>query len=201
MAAPDPARSTTPTGVSDDQTLVRRMTLRDEAALGELYDRYAGLLLAVARRVLGPGPEAEEVLQDAFFQAWLQADRYQSSRSSVSTGLVLIARSRALDRLRSRQAGARKQAAAAAEPRPGGEASAGAEARVLHEQRRVRVSRALAELPAEQREVLEAAFYGGLSQTEIAAQTATPLGTVKTRALLGMKKLRQALREELRELM
>jgi RNA polymerase sigma-70 factor (ECF subfamily) len=176
------------------------MADRDPDALAGLYDRYAGLALAVARRILGDGAEAEEVLQEAFFQAWNQASRYDSTRSSVSTWLVLIVRSRALDRLRSRASRLRVATAASAEP-PAPDASARLDEHVLIQERRGRVRSALAGLPAEQREVMELAFYEGLSQTEIAERTATPLGTVKTRALLAMKKLRRDLREEIRELM
>ena len=184
---------------SDDGSLVRRMRLRDEGALSELYDRYASLVLAVARRILIAKQDAEETLQETFLQAWLQADRYDSSRSSVPTWLVLIARSRALDRLRARQARDRATTAAEAEPRPA-DPSGRSDLHVLHGERRNRVRSVLESLPAEQREVLELAFWEGLSQTEIATRTGAPLGTVKTRALLGMKKVRQALREEIREL-
>ncbi|HSM13167.1 MAG TPA: sigma-70 family RNA polymerase sigma factor [Thermoanaerobaculia bacterium] len=175
------------------------MRLRDEGALSELYDRYASLVLAVARRILIAKQDAEETLQETFLQAWLQADRYDSSRSSVPTWLVLIARSRALDRLRARQARDRATTAAEAEPRPA-DPSGRSDLHVLHGERRNRVRSVLESLPAEQREVLELAFWEGLSQTEIATRTGAPLGTVKTRALLGMKKVRQALREEIREL-
>lgn len=201
MPAQDPDPTAVQLRASDDLALLRRIVAREEAALAELYDRYASLLLAVVRRVLGAVGETEEVLQEAFFQAWLQADRYDPARSSVSTWLVLIARSRALDRLRARRSHDRATAAVAVEPgAPRHESSAG-EARVLYAERRERVREALAELPAEQREVLELAFFGGLSQSEIAATTGAPLGTVKTRALLAMKKLRQALRDEVRGLM
>jgi RNA polymerase sigma-70 factor, ECF subfamily len=201
MAATDPEQTANPLEGTDDLALVRRVVAREEAALAELYDRYASLLLAVIRRILFAGPDAEEVVQEAFLQVWLQADRYDPSRSSVSTWLVLIARSRALDRLRARHARDRAVAAAEAEPKPPADASSGGETHVLHAERRTRVREALGELPSEQREVLELAFFGGLSQTEISTRTGAPLGTVKTRALLGMKKLRQALREEVRELM
>ncbi len=184
---------------SDDLAIVRRVAGGDAEALSALYDRFAPLLLAVARRILGPAGEAEEVLQETFLQAWNQADRYDSARSSVSTWLILIARSRALDRFRSRDARGRAAVAAAAEPRP--EPSARAEESVLHAERRQRVREVMSQLPAEQREVLELAFFEGLSQTEIAARTAAPLGTVKTRALLGMKKIRQALRAEIKGLL
>lgn len=192
--------SSTPFRTSDDLALVKRVVDRRQEALAELYDRYSPLLLAVARCILGSPTDAEEVLQETFFQVWNQAERYDSGRSSVSTWLVLIARSRALDRLRQRQSRERTAAAAEAEPRPP-DASARFDENVLTQERRERVQKALAALPMEQKEVLELAFFGGLSQTEIAERTSTPLGTVKTRALLAMKKLRRDLRDEIRELM
>jgi RNA polymerase sigma-70 factor (ECF subfamily) len=185
--------------VSDDHELLRRMAERFPDALAELYDRYSPLVLALVRRVVGSSADAEEVLQEAFLQAWSQAGRYDSARSSVSTWLVLIARSRALDRLRQRQSRERTAAAAELEPVPPN-ASGRLDEHVLFRERRERVRSALEGLPAEQKEVLELAFYEGLSQSEIAERTATPLGTVKTRSLLAMKKLRRDLREEIRGL-
>lgn len=192
--------STNPLRGSDDPALLRRVADRRPEALAELYDRFAPLLFAVCRRILGVGADAEEILQEAFLQAWNQAERYDSSRASVSTWLVLIARSRALDRLRQRQARGRAVDAAAAEP-VAPDASARLDEHVLIRERRERVRAALGGLPVEQKEVLELAFYEGLSQTQIAERTKTPLGTVKTRALLAMKKLRRDLREEIRGLM
>lgn len=196
----DPSRSNPPLATSDDLAVVRRMAERDAEALGELHDRYAPVLLALARRILGADGEAEEAVQEGLLQAWHQAERYDPRRSSVSTWLVLIVRTRALDRLRSRRSRERTADAAALEP-PRPDASSRAEEHVLHAERRRRVREAMADLPEEQRTVLELAFYEGLSQSEIAVRTGAPLGTVKTRALLGMKKLRLALREEVRELL
>jgi RNA polymerase sigma-70 factor (ECF subfamily) len=184
----------------DDLALMRRVADHGHEALAELYDRYAPLLLGVTRRILGGAGEAEEVLQETFLQAWAQAPRYDPARSSVSTWLVLIARSRALDRLRARRSRERTADASAAEPRRP-DASPRLDESVLHAERRERVRAALAELPAEQRQVLELAFWQGLSQSEIATRTGAPLGTVKTRALLAMKKVRQTLRAQIRELM
>jgi len=96
----------------EDGELLRRVRDRREEALAELYDRYASLLLALAHRVLGEAGEAEEVLQEAFLQVWNQAARYDPSRSSVSTWLILITRSRAIDRLRTRRVEERTTSAA-----------------------------------------------------------------------------------------
>jgi RNA polymerase sigma-70 factor (ECF subfamily) len=95
-----------PTAIpGDDLAIVRRLAGGDAEAVAALYDRFAPTLLAVARRILGPAGEAEEVIQETFIQAWNQAERYDPARSSVSTWLILIARSRALDRFRSRMRG------------------------------------------------------------------------------------------------
>jgi RNA polymerase sigma-70 factor, ECF subfamily len=190
---------TNPLRASDDHELLRRMAERVPDALAELYDRHAPLLLAVSRRILGSAPEAEEALQETFLQAWGQAGRYDPARSSVSTWLVLLCRSRALDRLRQRLSRDRTAAAAELEPQAP-DASGRLDEHVLFRERRERVRTALDGLPSEQRQVLEMAFYEGLSQSEIAERTATPLGTVKTRSLLAMKKLRRDLRDEVREL-
>ncbi|MEM1204093.1 MAG: sigma-70 family RNA polymerase sigma factor [Acidobacteriota bacterium] len=179
-----------------ESALVERISRGDEMALAELYDRYAGLLLALSRRVLNDVSEAEEILQEVFLQVWNQAGRYDRSRSSVSTWLVLITRSRSIDRLRSRQVKERtvetlKQEKPRSHTSPEGASS------VLLDQRRKRLKEELSALPPEQRQVLELAFFAGMTQSEIAGATDIPLGTVKTRTLLAMRKLRKALQDEI----
>ena len=193
---PDPALDTR----LEDADLVERVAAGDQLALAELYDRFASLLLALSRRVVGSEPAAEEILQEVFFQVWNQASRYDRSRSSVSTWLVLITRSRSIDRLRSRQVKERTLTSLKSENSqthaiPEGPGS------VLLGQRRQRLRQQMHQLPEEQRQVLELAFFKGMTQSEIAAMTGIPLGTVKTRTLLAMKKLRLALQPELRELL
>ena len=184
----------------EDSELVRRIAGRDEAALGELYDRFSGLLLALSRRILMDSSDAEEILQEVFLQVWNQAERYDPSRSSVSTWLVLITRSRSIDRLRSRQVKDRTlQSLKQEKPHP--HTSPEGVGAVLLDQRRQRLRREMQELPAEQRQVLELAFFRGMTQSEMAQATGIPLGTVKTRTLLAMRKLRRALRAEIRELL
>ncbi len=184
----------------DDAILVERIVDQDQNALAELYERYSDVLLALARRILVDHSDAEEVLQEVFLQVWDQAKRYDDSRSSVSTWLVLITRSRAIDRLRSRQVVDRTLSALQQENQDIHTSPEGARA-VLIEQRRNRLQREMEQLPAEQRQVLEHAFYGGMAQSEIAKVTGIPLGTVKTRTMLAMKKLRKALKAEIRELL
>lgn len=185
---------------AEDRDLVRRLAAGEQEALGRLYDRYAGMLLALALRVVGRREEAEEVVQEVLLQAWRQADRYRPDRSSVSTWLVMMTRSRAIDRVRSRNVVARTVAAASKEERRLHESPAGGR-NVLQQERGDRLQAELAKLPDEQRQVLELAFFSGMTQREIAADTDTPLGTVKTRTLLAMKKLRQALAADIGELL
>lgn len=185
---------------AEDKRLLKEIVARRSAALSSLYDRYAGMLLALAHRVLGDLADAEEVLQEAFLQVWNQAERYDPARSSVSTWLVLITRSRAIDRLRSRRVAQRTASAADKEKRRTHTSPEGP-ADVFRQERRRRLEEELARLPAEQRQVLEMAFYRGMTQSEIASTTSIPLGTVKTRTLLAIKKLRRALSAELEELL
>ncbi|MES1242065.1 MAG: sigma-70 family RNA polymerase sigma factor [Acidobacteriota bacterium] len=183
---------------------MRQILERRPEALAELYDRHAPGLLALARRILAHAADtgdAEEVLQEVFLHVWNNAGRYDPARSSVSTWLVLITRSRAIDRLRSRKVVERVHEAAHLEDPAADHASPEGLESVFLRERRQRVKAELDKLPPEQRQVLEMAFYEGLSQTEIADRAVLPLGTVKTRTLLAMKKLRSALRSEIRELL
>ncbi|HEX4862753.1 MAG TPA: sigma-70 family RNA polymerase sigma factor, partial [Acidimicrobiales bacterium] len=139
-----------------DGALMRQVADRQPAALDALYDRHAPTLLALGRRILGNLPDAEEVLQEVFLHVWNHSGRYDPGRSSVSTWLVLIARSRAIDRLRTRKVVERTHESSA-QANPVGHASPeGVETVFIHE-RRERVRSELAKLPDEQRQVLEMA--------------------------------------------
>ena len=184
-----------------DRELVRRMAAGDESALGTLYDRYSPLLHSVARRIVGDPDDAEEVLEETFWQAWRQAGRYEETRGGLSTWLVMIARSRAVDRVRARRRVREERWDELPEPpAEGGDAVSPLDSAQMDEVRRM-VGRAVATLPPEQRQTVELAYFRGLSQSEIAEATGQPLGTVKTRARLALQKLREALvllREEAR---
>ncbi len=184
----------------EDVALVQEIVAGGSESLSKLFDRYSGMLLGLAYRVLGDAADAEEVLQEAFLQVWNQADRYDPSRSSVSTWLVLITRSRAIDRLRSRRVEARTIGAAQKENAVTHTSPRGVRD-VFKQERRRRLFEEMANLPPEQRQVLEMAFFQGMTQSEIATKTSIPLGTVKTRTLLAVKKLRKALQNEVEELL
>ena len=183
---------------NEDAALLLRVANGDEHALGALYDRWSPLVFSLCVHILGDDDEAEEAVEETFWQAWRQAGRFDTTRGGVTTWLTTIARSRALDRLRARR---RRKEEAMSElshsSRTAVEATArreddparGAEAA----ERRALVRQALLGLPAEQREVLELGYFRGLSQTEIAEHTGQPLGTIKTRVRLAMEKLRDRL--------
>jgi RNA polymerase sigma-70 factor (ECF subfamily) len=180
-----------------DRELVRRMAAGDEAALGALHDRFAPLLHSVVLRIVGDADDAEEVLEETFWQAWRQAGRYEQGRGGISTWLVMIARSRAVDRLRSRRRVREDRWEQLPEPseigiNPDITVRTPLDDAHADEVRRV-VAEAVAKLPPEQRQTVEMAYFGGMSQTEIAEATGQPLGTVKTRARLALQKLREAL--------
>ena len=173
-----------------DALLVRRMAAGDADALGAFYDRWAPQVQAAVLAIVRDRVDAEDVVEEAFWQAWRQAARFDGARGSVASWLLTIARSRAMDR--SRALLRRRETAvddamelASGAPDPAEQAAAS--------ERRSAVAAALHGLPKPQREVIEMAYFGGLSQTEIAASLGQPLGTVKTRARLAMQKLRERL--------
>jgi RNA polymerase sigma-70 factor, ECF subfamily len=194
-AAPPAAAAPADPDAARDARLLARVAARGgdaEDAFAELFDRHAPLTLGLLQRMLGAGGEAEEVLQEVFLQAWRQAADYRPERKPVRGWLLLLARSRALDRLRSSAARGRREERVHLETGLRVVAPVGSE-RLEAEERRRLVARALGHLPSEQRQAVELAFLEGLTHTQIASRLGAPLGTVKSRVLLGMRKLRQFL--------
>lgn len=179
---------------ADDVKLVARIAGGDADALGELYDRYGRVAFGILYRML-PGPEAaEEVAQDAFHAVWRQARSYRAERGSVRTWLLAICRNAAIDWRRTR--GKRLEREVTIEAAAELVSDSRVDERVVGRLRAERVRAVVGALPPEQREVLALAFWGGYSQSEIAARTDTPLGTVKSRVRLAMNKLRETLEDE-----
>jgi RNA polymerase sigma-70 factor (ECF subfamily) len=179
---------------SHEAALLIRVAQRDQAALSELYDRYARVLYAVAFKSLRSAEESEEVVLDVFAQVWRTAARYDVDKGRVDSWLFMMTRSRVLDRLRTLQRVTKvtvvsENVAEIQTPTPGVDPIEN----VLISERRDRVLAALSQLPEAQRQVIELAYYKGLTQSEIAAQTNLSLGTVKTRIRLGLSKLRVVL--------
>lgn len=179
-----------------DDALVHRIVNGEHSALGALYDLHGRGVYTLALRIVGDPAEAEEVAQDVFLQVWRGADRYDKSRATVAGWLLMMTRSRAIDRLRARQA------------RPIGtdagehviarltDGAAGQEATVITGQAVERLKVALQDLPNAMRSAIELAYYEGLTQSAIAERLGEPLGTVKTRMRTALQKLRLALAQD-----
>jgi RNA polymerase sigma-70 factor, ECF subfamily len=185
---------TAPSQHVPDSALVERMVAGDEGALAALYDRYSGMLFAMLVRTLRDPQAAEEILQDLFLQLWRGAARFDAHRGSLPAWLMVIGRNRALSRLRTRE---HREIPEDIEAFPANAVPSSvnleddAERSLLMEKLRS----AMATLPAEQREAVELAYFEGMTQTEIAARTGSPLGTVKSRVRSAMQSLKQVFDE------
>jgi RNA polymerase sigma-70 factor (ECF subfamily) len=172
----------------DDVELVAEAARGEVDAFSALYDRYSRLCLTMAMRMLSDRGKAEDLVHDVFLEVWRHAEGYERSRGSVRTWILVRLRSRALDRLRS--ATSRREVTvdevSPTEPAPQNEDPSLAPDRAA-------VVRALAALPVEQRQVIELAYFQGLSSSEIAEAVGSPLGTVKSRTAAGLAKLRAAM--------
>jgi RNA polymerase sigma-70 factor (ECF subfamily) len=172
--------------------LMRRIGAGESEALAEVFDLHSPGVLGLLFRILGRRSEAEEILQEVFLQVWMQADRYDPERASPRGWILMLARSRALDRIRRRDSSRRREEVVANDDRSLAVSPVGTE-RLEAVEQRSRVTSALGLLSPEQRHCIELAFFEGLTHTQIAERLQAPLGTVKSRILLGMNKLRQAL--------
>jgi RNA polymerase sigma-70 factor, ECF subfamily len=186
---------TRPDQVHADLALLTRIAQRDASAIGELYDRHSRVVFALVCRILRDEGESEDVLQEVFLRVWDKAESYDPVLGSPTAWLIRIARNRAIDRIRARQARPATQSAdetlnlvaADDEASPDPERSA-----ALSEQQRAIVE-ALSRIPPEQRMLIEQAFFHGYTQSELAERFKLPLGTVKTRIRTGMIAMRDHL--------
>ena len=175
------------------EEIIRRAAQGDASAIAALYDSTSRLVFGLIVHILGDRFAAEEVLLDVYTQVWCQASSYEQQRGTPLSWLMTMARTRAIDRMRSsKQDLQRKEPLDLAVYQKSGEA--GPEEATATSERRTLVRSALDALSPQQREVIELAYYSGLSHSEIAAHLGQPLGTVKTRARLGMMKLCEMLR-------
>ena len=173
--------------------VIRRIAGGDQGALAQLYDSTSRQVFGLAMRILSDTGAAEEVTIEVFTQVWRQAGSYDIRRGTPSAWLLTLTRSRAIDRFRS---GAQERRRAEPLENITGVATSGGadpEFSAADAERRERVRAALDELPPEQRQVIELAYFGGLSHSEIAGELNQPLGTVKTRIRLAMNRLRETL--------
>jgi RNA polymerase sigma-70 factor (ECF subfamily) len=171
--------------------LIRQVANQDRDAFSQLYDRFSSLVFTLAMRMLRARSDAEDLLQEVFVQVWRQAQSYSAERGSPEAWIINIARSRAIDKIRSIR---RMEKSFVLTDDPArAESSDNVESSVAESEARMAMNSALANLPETQRKVLELAYFGGLTQTEIATRLAEPLGTVKTRMRSAIQRLREML--------
>jgi RNA polymerase sigma-70 factor (ECF subfamily) len=172
--------------------LLRRIASQEREALGDFYDQTAAPLFSTAFRILGDTHEAEEVVQDVFVQIWNRASTFDGALGTPFHWALGIVRNRSIDRLRARQRRSRllqemvEQSPTEPEPPPDNQFA-------LNEEEVTQVRKALKDLPLEQRQSIEMAFFAGMTHAEIASQLGQPLGTIKARIRRGMLKLRESL--------
>ena len=184
----------------DDEELMERLYFRDLQAFRALYQRYGNLVYSASLRVVRDTQIAEDMVQEIFLRIWRKPDAYVAQRGRFVTWLTSVTRNRAVDEVRSRSRRYRHETASPEEQEreiAAPDSNDPALTAELSDQRRL-ILGAMSEIPSEQREVIELAYFGGLTQQEIAERLSQPLGTVKTRIRLGMQKLRSALTPELK---
>ena len=176
-----------------DEDLMQLVRRGDARAFEAVYDRHAGAAFAVAYRMVGRGNVAEDVVQEAFLSIWRSGARYERARGSVRTWVLGIVHHRAIDQLRRTAVHAKRRASdEGIEERV--EAPERTETEVARREEADTIRSAMDNLPAEQSHVIELAYFGGFTHTEIAEMLETPVGTVKGRMRLGLEKLRNHLR-------
>jgi RNA polymerase sigma-70 factor (ECF subfamily) len=189
-------------GEPTDLELMEGIQREDPEALSKLYDRYNGILKALILRVVHNESEADDLLQEIFMEIWNQARNFSAHKGKPLGWMVTLARRRAIDGLRKKQAYARaeERLQSETEQQPDAWVHNSTEQEINFGDTRVLVRNVIDGLPPAQRQAIELAFFRGMSQREIAANTNTPLGTVKTRLELGLKKIYDGLKELQHEL-
>src|SRR6266542_3068010 len=184
-------------GAPRDLDLMGVIQAEDPDALSQLYDRYNGILKALILRVIHNEAEADDLLQEIFMELWNQAKNFSSQKGKPLGWMVTLARRRAIDGLRKKQAYARAEERLQneTEQQPDAWAHNATEEEIVLSDTRDLIRKVIAGLPPAQQEAIDLAFFRGMSQREIAANTNTPLGTVKTRLELGLKKIYDGLKE------
>jgi RNA polymerase sigma-70 factor (ECF subfamily) len=174
-----------------DEALVALVARSDDTAFAELYDRYGRLAYGLAHRVLRDGSLAEDAVQDAFLAIWRTASRFNAERAPARTWILTLVHRRAVDLVRHHE----RRRADPLPPQHEETGDAGADETVWLRLQRDRVRDALRQLPDQQREAIELAYYGGFSQSELAERLGQPLGTIKSRMFAGLTRLRELLED------
>ena len=184
-------------GAPSDLDLMLRIKAQDPDALSQLYDRYNGILKALILRVIHNEAEADDLLQEIFMEIWNQAKNFSAQKGKPLGWMVTLARRRAIDGLRKKQAyqRAEERLQNETEQQPDAWVHNANEEEILLSDTRSLIRKVIGGLPPAQQQAIDLAFFKGMSQREIAAKTNTPLGTVKTRLELGLKKIYDGLKE------
>ncbi|WP_375759572.1 sigma-70 family RNA polymerase sigma factor [Corallococcus exercitus] len=187
--APTDSAAQQASDLSADRDLLKQVALGSAAAMRGVYARCSARAFAITVRLLPTRADAEEVLQETFLEVWRRAREFDPARGGLETWVTTIARTRAIDRLRSLGTVSRMVEGVAQQPPPVSATPPSPDDSASAAQDQARVRAAMAQLPQEQREVVLLAYFDGLSQSEIARKMGQPLGTVKTRARLALEKL------------
>src|SRR5438270_11493951 len=184
-------------GAPSDVDLMLRIQSGDADALSQLYDRYNGIVKALILRIIHNDTEADDLLQEVFMEIWNQAKNFSADKGKPLGWMVTLTRRRAIDALRKKQAYARAAERLQAQPeqQPLAWVQNMTERDIHAGDTRVPMAKVISSLPEAQQQVIEFAFFQGMSQREIASHTNIPLGTVKTRLELGLKKIYDGLKE------
>jgi RNA polymerase sigma-70 factor, ECF subfamily len=184
-------------GMPSDVDLMTGIQAGDPDALSQLYDRYSGIVKALILRIIHNDTEADDLLQEVFMEIWNQAKNFSATKGKPLGWMVTLTRRRAIDALRKKQAYARAEERLQAEPeqQPLAWVQNTTAEDITSGDRRALMAKVIQSLPEAQQQVIDLAFFQGMSQREIAAHTNIPLGTVKTRLELGLKKIYDSLKE------
>jgi RNA polymerase sigma-70 factor (ECF subfamily) len=184
-------------GAPTDLELMKGIQAGEADALSQLYDRYNGILKALILRVIHNEAEADDLLQEIFMEIWNQAKNFSEEKGKPLGWMVTLARRRAIDGLRKKQAYARaeERLQKETEQQPEAWVHNATEEEIVLTDTRVLIRKVISNLPPAQQQAIDLAFFRGMSQREIAAKTNTPLGTVKTRLELGLKKIYDGLKD------
>ena len=178
-----------------DEHLMEQIQAQNPDALGELHDRYAPMIKALVMKVLHNDAESDDMVQEIYMEIWNRAGSYDQAKGKALGWIITLSRRRAIDRLRKREAYCRAEERLVEHSKQTpSEGVLHVEEDLAHAEMREHLQRVLVTLPPAQKQVIELAFYRGMSQREIAAHTGIPLGTVKTRLELGLKKVAEALK-------
>jgi RNA polymerase sigma-70 factor, ECF subfamily len=186
-----PASNPTAGATRSDLQVLQRIAAGESSALGELYDQYGSHAYSLALRIVGNAGDAEEIVQDVFLHVWRQAEKYDPARATVTGWILMLTRSRAIDRLRARKS---RPPLETRDLDWGQQPADNQEVTVITHEAATRVKAELATLPDAMRTAIELAYFDGLTHSEIAEQLREPLGTVKTRLRAALIRLRASLK-------